>query len=429
MSADLESGSEFRSRLDRVETALLLFGIIGILCLAWLPRLNDPFIRPHENNNARYGVAAKSHLNFGLPETLGGNHLYSLRDGVAYVNHPGTLSLIIAGSYALLGVSEAGTRLVPMLFSVLFLFTLYHIVRSRTSTHTAGLAAFCAAAVPMFLWYGIMANFEPLILPLGLLALYFYDRNKPLSAAIFCGLATLIDHGGALIVIGAATIRFGRPLLPLLAAAVLGEFVNFTHIYLIAGAEGIKSILDSGISRSTVSTAPTEFLAREATRIYYFFSPLFLLLVPYGFLRGRKTNRRLLRLAGGLLVWGTSYVLIFNDAAFVHDYWLYFLIPGLAIPAAIGMKHFPRFIRIATLFLIVFLSLYITFIQYYVDVGWYRNDIEAIRFAKSAPEESVILSPYPGDYLIVNFYTDRVIKYSESVDTLTVVSELESDTK
>lgn len=414
---------------------------LAVACLYWSIRITAPFIFPHEANNAIYSLAAKNHLELGLAATRGSNLLEITGDGsrTFYHNHPGVLSLLVAAVFSLLGDSEIAARTLPILFSSAGLVLLYRAVRARWGGETALASTLIAALYPMTACYGKMINFEPLILPLGILLLDEIGRNDGPSPQIArrriivisaaAAAAGAIDYGALLLIPALIVLRGVKRTTLAASIAILG--VTLLHFAMIAGIDGphaVSSLFAKGAERAGASSAiPLLLFARHQLFDYYvaLFTPTGACLALIGiFCLDRGFSDRT-RFVVAVLVWGAGYVALFRQAAEIHEYWQYYLIPASAILVGIALSRVHRAFAVVLVGFMLYQSVLTVVHHYYGDTGWYALEFRAIDYAREhGSVGDVVLTSLPMRTWHPQYYTGFEFRHDP---TLTTDFEVRSD--
>lgn len=377
--------------------------LIVAAVLIRLPHISDPFFRPHEDDNSRYGLAARNHLRFGVAATGFSNCLtpagVALEPGDFYWNHPGTLSLLIAASLLIFGESEAAIRIVPLLFTLAAIVIFYRAVFRRWDGRTALFASSLLAFAPASVYYGKLAVFMPIILPLGIAAIDIYGRRFLCAGLIFA--ACLVDYG-AFFILPALLIAYGWdrrfPAVALAAAAALALHVS--QIAFLGGEEAIQAFMAKGAMRAGAGTGEGVLsFFRQQLLDYFAFAlvtPLgagIILLGVFHVDRERSDRQRFLI---ALVLWGLGYVAVFNQAARIHDYWQFYLLPSAAILFGLSLSRLNRVVAVVLLLLFLDQSVRILERRYYGDTGWYLPEFSAIEYARRyAPNGATVYSRIP----------------------------------
>ncbi len=388
--------------MSRNEKFLLLLILLAALFIR-LPHITDEFIRPHEAENAIYGLAARNHLRYG-PVVTGLANCLSTGESVPkapdrYLNHPGTLSLLLAASFAILGESPASTRIVPLLFCLMGLVIFHAAVRRRYDARTAFTALTAAAFAPSWIYFGKLATHPPFVVPFVLLladrfgsaAVDEADPARRHREAILLGFlsfaACSIDFGGAFIV-PALLIAYGpgRRLIPVVLGAALAFSLFAAQGLWLGGPDAILSLFHKGVMRagSDSTFGVLDFIRVQAIDRFAWsaFTPVGALVATAGIFHAGRTVTERTRFLLAILLWGAGYILAFSEAAMVHDYWQYFLIPSAALLFAIMLSHRSRFTAAVLLILFLDQSLRIVERRYYSDIGWYDREFAAIAWAR-----------------------------------------------
>lgn len=465
-----------------------LAAILASAVAVRIPYATEPFLRPHEDDNARYGLAARNHLRHGFSATRGGIYLAvggpipgapPPAPGDFYTNHPATLTWILALVYELLGESPLATRLPSIAASLAGILLLHSATRRRFGHGVALVSAGFLALAPGSAWAGRLAVFLPYLLPLGLLALDRHARRPAPSSldgegteggwavAACVAAATLVDWAGLLLVPALAVITprgLARPVLAATAAASL----NLVHIAWIRGVEGLSGILLHALGRAGLAgIAPSAGIPHASfswwdlprvvggEHIPYLMTPIGMLLAAVGLviLGVDRSAPRRRRWVAGLVTWGGLYILVFPQAAVVHDYWIYYLLPAagvLAGVAAVRLAAGPRTspcrghatrevarskriilvnsVRTAgTLLLLMAASdqgLRILERRYWNDAGWYDDAWKVVEFARqsgASPGDAVVTREPIRSFIAQHAADIRVIHDPEISHTMVLI--------
>lgn len=374
-------------------------------CTGWAVRIGDPFVYPHEANDALYALAAKNHLRLGLAATKGANCVAVAGEEVGpddfYVNHPGTLSLAAAASFLFFGEAEWAARLVPALASAAAILLLARAAARRWDEWAAVWAAGFAAAAPAMMYYGKLVNFEPVVLPFGVLLLDRYDAavsagaRLPLHASIAAFAATAIDPACAGPLLAGIFLAYGprRIFLPPLVAAAAAFALWIAQSALAVGKEGVRAAFAEARLRASgvawTDWARVQFLDHLPNATLAPLGAALFLLALFAACARRFRGDRISLAA---LLWGLGYLALFRQAAMVHDYWQFLLLPSAAWFGARLFAHIPRWLAAAVLVALAVQSAGIVRARYYGDAAWYAQEFAAIRFARenAAPGDVVL---------------------------------------
>ena len=357
-----------------------------LLVLAAVLRLWDfaaPWTDDHRGwGGSFYGNIARNYLKFGYAETKAApvcsvnppdssHFLY-------YLNHPPMTGWLVSLSFRVLGYHTWAARLVAVLCSMGSLAFFFVMARKFWGTDAALIALAVAAAIPIAAFYGSYVDVQgPIPMFFIMLTLYLYLRFNEAGtwgrfllvlAAFF--LAVLCDWPAYLLVpILAIHHFFSRGgtepaqkrkwrilLLPLLACAMVAGFVLYCNWVRYGQASfNLDSMLanfrlrsfSGAVEGSERSYTLGDWFARIYDHLFLMYTlPVLLLaglglaLYVFGITSGRLRNGA--GFLAVLFVFGVSYILLFPQGAYVHDYWGYYAYPAVAIFATIPFQIMRR---------------------------------------------------------------------------------------
>lgn len=393
-----------------------------------------PWSMGHEGfNGAVFSGFARNFLEYGLIQAKFGNVTgqtisltpVSPENLGFYVNHPSLLALIIALSFSIFGESEWSARLVPIFFSLASI-PLVFLISERLWNRRMGLyAAVIFVLNPMFLYYGHMVCFEPLVTFFMLLTILSYlrwiggDRQylAVLCASVFLGGITDWSAYYLIPILGLHYLLFVKrkelpAVLPILTGiATLGvlflQLRWFGRVYL-------KDLLDSFFARSNLKADqdPNTVIAMHTLidrlfpwGAFFFTTPLLVTSFtgPLIALYVAKDDEGLssASLLLGLFAMATLHVVIFKQAAMIHSYWLYYFLLPVALSAGITFdfiaSRLPRKLSLLPAIVAVMLvapATYYQVDQLYKNISYDQSILGQSLAAMAAPGE-VVLSSSP----------------------------------
>lgn len=356
---------------------LLLVVLLSILVLSLY--IDKPFIGLHDFNGVQEGNAAKNYLRFGItPLRLGQIISYPRQDITQthsfYTSYLPTLSLTIATFFRVFGIHEWVERLVPASFSTIGVTFFFITVRKLWGLKTAILSSIFYILTPMYIYFGKMPVFDPVILGLSLVVFYFYFRsleNKNSSffwlytSTLILGLYGWIGiYVGPLIIFHSLLVRkfHWRYVIPtlILSGCVLLQII---HAYILLGFNKSDSVFSSLIHRlgeKRVNFGGSDYslinyLRREISIIKAFFTNTVFVL------SGFYITRALLRIIRSkvvinsnagfifiLLLYGLAHPVIFSKAVFIHEYQNIYLLPFLSLTSSLGLLKIADWLQIKT---------------------------------------------------------------------------------
>lgn len=340
--------------------ALFLAAVLGALALLQSTGITRPFLRQHESVGTELGKHARNHLRFGLAVTRGlkldvsGPSLAPYPDprDYFYVNHPPLPALVVAGAFAVAGVSEAAYRGLLLCASLAAVLLFRRLALRLLPPPWDRLATVLFAFTPLFAYYSVVTGLQVLCL-LGLLSgLLCYLRwvERPSTACYLglwaslawaCGCAWAGYYLAPALVLAHLAARRPRrgPILALLAANLLcfGAYLLWLQAA-DPGGGSVRKLLSAAADRS--SSAPLAAWAVSEAREW-----LLLLTLPALALGGIAAARGWRRpwtpegaLIASLLLLGLDEVL-FRRLVTAHEYFSYFLCVPVALGAAAGARE------------------------------------------------------------------------------------------
>ena len=322
-------------------------------------------------NGAVTSIIARNYLRFGLPTTHFAPLLFAgpaTSDELlshAYLTHPPLRYLVQAAFFATFGVHEWVTTLVSVLFSLGCAIILYFLVKGLWGRWTAVLAVAFLVVMPMDAYYGPQGFGESMVLFFSLLGLLCYrawlQRHSPgllvglflsLGLGAFSGWATFYMIG----LIGLHYLVFGprgwRNLYLSLglwgyALLLFGAWIGF--VWLMVGS--LQALVKNWNFR-TGAGADFQVTFGAYYRLLYlrareFFTPALRLLavlwaVFLVFDLRRKRNLLEHSFVVLLFLYGMGNLVVFRQASWVHEFWLFFFGPFFAVAAAVAIRELSR---------------------------------------------------------------------------------------
>jgi 4-amino-4-deoxy-L-arabinose transferase-like glycosyltransferase len=332
---------------------------------------------------AFYSNVARNHITFGFAETKGAMvptlNPRNPSEFDFYVDHPPMLGWLLAGSFTVFGYSDWSARLVPLLFSLAVLPVLYAVVRKHYNTGIAVGFLALMAVLPMAVQYGTFVDVQgPIVFFFCMLMLLAYQRFTERPAWSNIGgllgaflLGALTDWPAYYLV----AILFVHYLLSvrqkdlrillLPAAAVLAglAFILYQN-YVLSGRLSLNVhymlnafLFRAGTEMETSIGQASGHLTTGGwfnTVVFKFWPKLFTIpcLVMAGlWLLAVMAKAAARRFSGAdqlfliFLVFGGIHIAIFRQGAAVHEFWSYYLLPAVALGAALAIASIARLIR------------------------------------------------------------------------------------
>jgi len=350
---------EFRTPGDLV----LLATIVSVFFFAMFPLLGRPFAVGHDGmNGAVFSMSASNMLRFGLRQTKAGPTRVYWDEGPPaqknfYTSKPYGHPLLLAGAYAIFGMSERVGRTLSLTFSLVLLVLFYLVGRSMGAPLGGLVMAGVAASLP------IMHEFAPMMigqipsLPFVLMLYFFYwrySKTRRITLGVAAGICGAFFGGGILdwhvfshlpvILLHCAWTGRGQPASVrrfwglLFAAASLPLLLFLAHTYWLDGFSYLLGKIEqrTGFAPAVVFTWPQFFsrqwyYLRSMYRLPTFLVALVALLLPAA--GPAREMQGLARVAAGAAAVET---LLINEAVYIHIYYTFvWVIPVcLALGAA-----------------------------------------------------------------------------------------------
>lgn len=404
--------SEFYTH-DRAFAIIFFFAIL-VRCY----EITLPHMKPWEL--CFQEVIARNHLLYGFLNThfvsvlnvFHGQNLYHLA-------HPPLFQILLAISYKIFGIHEWNARLVPILFSLGGIVLIYLIVQKVWDKKIALLSSIFVAFMPISAYFGRIVNFEAAALFFALLVLYAYvnwiDNGKKryfLIMVLGTILGGLIDWPFYLILpclLGYSIITKKKVkamfLLFCIGTLIATSYLLYTYILIgnvesfghaIYRSEGLNFYLNTQFY--TLLFDRIMFQPRGFTFVVGFLSLFWIWDAIRSGIKRENLYEYLLVLV--LFLFGTLYIFLFPQLAYIHDYTLYYLIPFFAVSAALALKTTPKKVLITVV--IIFLAISFTsVIETDPDQGgeWIIGNMIQ---TNSKPDDIIVSDVFP-----IYFYSNR----------------------
>ncbi|MCX7779218.1 MAG: glycosyltransferase family 39 protein [Patescibacteria group bacterium] len=411
----------FFSKIKNYKETITVGLILIFSLLTRVYQITEPWIGHHDFNGALWSIIAKNHLNYGYLTT---KFAPIINAGPAqpheffyYFNHPPLLPILISFSFFLFGEKEWAARIVPIFFSMLSILIFYFLVRKIWGIKIAFISSFFFSFNPMSIYFGRMVNFEPLLVFFVLLFIYFY-------------LLWLEKRGGYLwgmIIIFILGTLIGWPMyyLPLTIvihyffckknikdvfkflfifftlALIIFSFYLFYIFYITGSTKEIIQLFSTFLNRTGSLTSQNyqfnilQLTILELYRSFNYFTPPLLILSLIWFFsflfkiaKNKKSEDDFLVFS--LFVFGIITIFLFKLIAWVHDYWLYYNLPAIALSSAMVVKIFEK--KYPQIFVLSFIFLTIIFVSF------------SFKFTKHLYHQGEVFSYFLGK--IINLNTD-----------------------
>lgn len=405
--------------------------------------LDKPFMGIHDWNGARYGNIARNYLRYGLFAIrfaqIENSGLAKPAEFKYFTHYPPLLPLAISLSYRFLGINERATRLVPLLATAGAILCLFYIGRTIFDWRVGLGASLLALATPMIRYFGKNPVHEPLALFFAFLAflgaakILKKKRNGWFLVFLGLGLSLLTNWSGVFLLVALSLILAGgREKKMLFKMWFLGTalvFLYFLHVYLLTGSFWGGGLRDVFFQRTSLGGAasltpftPLEFLERVRLWSFSLFTISLLgaaaLGVYFLFKRGSLFQKKFMT---GVLFYGLGPSLVFSNATFIHNYFIYGLTAFFSLSASFLIFSIVKNkIYAVVFFLVLIIFVWFEKAAFLSALDKSRGDFLAVSIGKNIFSqvpltETVFIEPF--DYgasrlPFLTFYSDRKIVLS-----------------
>lgn len=403
--------------------------------------LNKPFIGHHDWNGAFWGEITKRYLSINSDTNI---------KTLFFLDYTPLLPLLFVFFSKVFGLSEFTLRMVPAIFSLVMIFFIYKIGQLIFGKTTGLFSAVFAAVTPMFLYFGKIPDHEPIATSLITAAFYFYlkafgsnSKNKFLFLIFL--FFSLLESWPAFFLIPPLIIfslmrkaKISEILTPVTLAIMVIIF-HLSSIIYIYGMGGLLNFFKQGYLRANSGTeliggfsnySSISFITTEAHYAVIYFTRILIVFSAFWVIdsivkvRQKKISQGQLSLFI-LLIYPLSFVLIFRQLAFIHDYKLYHFLPFISLSAAAILNDFfkalnfekikiPIFMIIATLVFLERLNYLGTLLKTSFNTPGY--ELGLLIKQKTQPQESVLVNSaqFKAFFdVFVSFYSDRNVDYQD----------------
>lgn len=382
---------------DRVGGWCVLL-LLALYAAGLTQRLTVPWSGMHDWNGAFYSQLSRNLLRYpfdvhhGMGVLAVGADVPPVEERGLYAHHPPGLVWLIAGAFRLFGESEATARVVPIIASLAGLWMLIVLTARRGGRELALCAGLVFALMPMNVYFGRMVNHEAVCLCLMLAAVFAWQAAAPgrtaktsafaltgwgaaiaaiiwidwigvLFAGLFCGWATLRRRrlgltGGRLVYAWGLSI-----------GAAAGMVCYLVYAGLDGSWEKLWSIF---VSRRESEITPPHSVAWEHVLGNVSWPVLAMAVLGAAWsIASRSLRQETLRNGqnhpaveadeglGVIALTGLIWVVLFWRLFKIHNYWMYYLGPWVALSAASALAgiRFRVFARAPALAPVLFYTL------------------------------------------------------------------------
>ena len=331
--------------------------------------LNKPFFGHHDFNASFFSQIGKNLITYSPLDTklgnLSGSGPLNLENFDYFVHNVPLYSWMLALSFLIFGVGEWQARLVSVVATIASSIVIYKISLKLFDRLTAYLSILFFFFSAMILYFSSSVFPEPAAMLFSLLAFYFYvnwiksgESKSFYYLMVFLFLALLTVWSSyflpPFLVLHYFFLKKGKNLtkiLPIILLPIATITAHMVHTFILTGNLFVVEFLSVFLQRINPSSDEIlqftifDFIRREQSLVFAYYSKATIILVILWFLRliyklyKREKQENSLTLLI-LFLWGISYPLFFIQAAYIHDYFLIYLAPFIAIASGRFLSEF-----------------------------------------------------------------------------------------
>lgn len=407
--------------------------------------LDKPFLGEHDWNGARYGNIAGNYLRYGIINLKFAqieNSGYSSKEEFQYFTHyPPLLPLFISFSYKLFGISEWSTRIVPLLFTSGSIVLIFLIGTHLWDIKSGILSSMLIIFTPLILYFGKNPVHEPQVVFFVTLAYFAYLKNLKLLFLVGLIMAQFSTWAGFFLIPAITLVEFlqknysrVKAMLPFWILSVLLFFMHIFHTKITTGhffGGDLLGVLGERSGFSLDGKLPELNPLSYVGRIRIWISTLYTNILSFLaiiWLISRKFSKMTTQDWATLTlgIFGITYFIFFFNAAFIHNYLTFYLLPFFALAGTMGLRQLIslKIFKKISFFLIIIITASIalerrSFLKALnessadklaVEVGQAINE-------NSKPEDLILVSPIKFSYSadkFLKFYGDRKLIYADN---------------
>ena len=354
-----------------------------------------------------------------------------------YTHHPPLAVWIPALPVLLVGYDEAILRFAAACCTMIGAAALYVLARRLAGRTFALWSAAFYLLTPMTAYFGRMPDHEaPALMFCLLYAMALVNWLRRPARRGWWGLVALViltawTAWGGLIVIGVLTgvaLFYTRKRLALLMLGVVAvsSVIAMLGYYVVYFPDALTDLINVFLWRTSTSTLEAgtvaftwgEYMLREAARLVTLYTPTVVALVLPGIALILRQRGLLRAFVIALLIGGVGYLLLFRNASYIHDYYLLYTAPGIALLAGGAVALLPHDARWRRPLAAALTIMTIPASLYYLNqIYAYASSTLGLEFAQAVRDHTapgdLIMSNMPSIGKAMEFYAERAILWEK----------------
>ncbi|MEM5852775.1 MAG: glycosyltransferase family 39 protein [Candidatus Aenigmatarchaeota archaeon] len=375
-----------------------------------------------------------------------------------YVHRPIGTALLLSLSFRVFGVSEWSARIIQIIANLGSVLFLYLIVKNIFNRKIALITCFFLVFSPMFFYMRNFISPDALIIFFIFATLYFYILWLKHSKSLHLYLLFITFSLGAFIewsinfIVPVILIHYfilHRPkhkerrkncLMILILLSFITFSINVLHIWLVSGIKGLSDLYFIFLFRANLNEASWGYnisLVGLLNHLYrdisYFYTPLLfvVLLIFVGKTIIKKTFYNWDGLFLLVLASFLSYLFVFSNLYWIHDFLILFILPGIFLATASFFETLEKCVKRKVFYLILFIFMF-SFLYYsYPTIKKIyegnSNVSELIIFLAQNPGDIIIsFNEHPQNFQLKFYLQGRKIYYARDIETFKKIVEKEN---
>lgn len=422
--------------------------IIAVLLIAWallMFRVGSEWFGHQENNGAWISVAVRNYQQHGFFE-LGGIvdlNTHPLGETIPYTHHPPIAVWLAAFPVLLAGYDEAMIRFGAAACTLIGGAAFYALARQLSGRKAALWSMIFYLLTPMMAYFGRMPDHEaPALLFVLLFAnvlvawLRHPTSGKWWALAVLTVLTVWTAWGGVIMLaaLGVMALFFTRRRIAviMLGVVALAALIALLGYYLIFVPDAVTDLIDvfvwrtssTSFERGSVAFTWGDYALLLVVRLLTLYTPSVIGLFIIGVFCLRYQHRLQRAVPLALLFGGIIYLLIFRNASYIHDYYLIYTAPAIALLAGQGItfvaaRH-SRFLRpLVTMLLILLLPSTLFYLSQLYGGSDPNQGLEfARRIEAHTTADALIMTSLPTIGESLEFYAERGIEWDTPLEEI-----------